>query len=305
MKMKGIFYNSQKAMCSIYSSGLMCYNVLKNSTKYQLDYTEEHVIKHNYDFMVMNFHHNVCTWVRNLSIGSFIGKKFCIVTEVNLVDENDIAPYTDKIFDHYIILDPTIKETSTIHAFPRPLLECKIPKYNPNSIPIIGSFGLPTDGKQWDKIFELVANEFDEAVIRINIPDPAHIHQQVKNIVKGEIEKGKKFIQNKKGIKYEITEIYFETQEKVIAWCSQNTINVFLYDRHHTCGLAAVTDQAIIAERPLLVSSHKTFRHIHSYMKHYPEISIKEAIETTLDGVLQIKNDWSSINFIQKFELLL
>ena len=45
--MKGIFYNSQKSLCSIWESGKMCYDALKKSNKYNLDYSEEKKIINN------------------------------------------------------------------------------------------------------------------------------------------------------------------------------------------------------------------------------------------------------------------
>ena len=73
----------------------------------------------------------------------------------------------------------------------------------------------------------------------------------------------------------------------------------------YSCGLAAVTDQAILSEKPLLVSDDITFRHIHKYIDCYPNIGLKEAIEKTKTGVLQMKQDWSSENFLEKFEKIL
>ena len=43
--MKGIFYNSKKSVCSIHESGIMCYNILKKSSKFILDYSEEPILK--------------------------------------------------------------------------------------------------------------------------------------------------------------------------------------------------------------------------------------------------------------------
>jgi hypothetical protein len=69
--------------------------------------------------------------------------------------------------------------------------------------------------------------------------------------------------------------------------------------------LAAVTDQAIMAGKPILVTSDNTFRHLHKYLEYYPNINIKTAIEKNADGVEQMRKDWSEANFLQKFETLL
>lgn len=304
--MKGIFYNSQKSLCSIYSSGIMCYDVLKNSTLYTLFYSEKQGggIDYTSDFIVVNYHPVVCKWIKETDLKTYKGKTFCIVTEVGLYT-NDVAPVTPKIFDHYIIIDPTVKEKNNIHAFPRPLIECIVPPYIPKTIPIIGSFGFATEGKNWGQIIEKVFHEFDEAIIRFNIPKATHVPNSIYNKIINEIKSASRILRCKPKIKFELTFHSFQTQQDIVNWCAQNTINIFLYNRPHVTGLCAVTDQAILSERPLLVSNHATFRHIHPYLQCSPNITIKKAIETTQQGVLCMKNDWSSKNFLNKFERIL
>ena len=91
----------------------------------------------------------------------------------------------------------------------------------------------------------------------------------------------------KPGIKLKITNDILSKNE-LIQLCSKQTIICFLYKRQHiyNAGLAAVTDQAIVAEIPLLVSDDVTFRHIHKYIDYYPNIKIKDAIKKTRNGVL-------------------
>jgi hypothetical protein len=73
----------------------------------------------------------------------------------------------------------------------------------------------------------------------------------------------------------------------------------------YLAGLSAVTDQAISSGRPLFVTNDRTFRHIHKYINCYPYIGIKKAIENTQEGILKMKEDWSSKNFLIKFEKIL
>lgn len=94
------------------------------------------------------------------------------------------------------------------------------------------------------------------------------------------------------------------TKDQLINWCSQNTLNCFLYDRNMP-GLAATTDQAIIAGRPIAISNNETFRHLLVYLPPYPESSLKQAIETSVQGVKKMQTDWSPENFARKFELML
>jgi len=297
--MKGIFYNSQSASCSIYESGLMCYKSLTLSPLYDIEYSEQQSpLNHDdYDFIVINHHPVVNRWIEDYTYTLRNKKTFGIVTEVG--HDGHIMPYTPLIFDNYIILDPTVIDTPPVFGFSRPLELYENSTYHHKDI-VIGSFGFPTVDKNWEEIVYRAKNEFSKAHVRFNIPFATYVPYS-----KSEVDRIRtsceSIIQNS-GITLEITSTYFSKQE-LVDWCSQNTINVFLYNRNMT-GLSATTDQAIIAERPLLVSQNPTFRHILQYLHPYPK-SITEAIETTLPAVQQMKKDWSPYMFTKKFENIL
>lgn len=105
------------------------------------------------------------------------------------------------------------------------------------------------------------------------------------------------------GTEVRITEDYM-TKPELITWCSQNTLNCFLYDRDLP-GLAATTDQCIVSGRPLAVSDNETFRHILQYIRPYPERSLKESIAVSEEEVRKMQQDWSIGNFAKRFEQVL
>lgn len=296
---RGIFYNSAKAQCSIYESGLMCYNALKQSDKYILDYTEEEVLYVDYDFAVFNHHIAVNNWMVNGSLNEFKGHKYCIVLEVGQGD--DLMPLTPRIFDSYIVIDPSILDNDNVYGFPRPIENYEVDEYVDRGYPIIGTFGFATDGKRWTEVVELAQNDFDVATVRINIPFATHVTDSWQRIQK--IISDIKSCIKKPGIKVEITHNYMDKPE-LVKWCSRNTINYFPYYRNMH-GLAAVTDQAISAKRPILTTPNPTFRHILKYIKPYPNISLKDAIEENYDGVIKMNNDWSTTSFYKKFESIM
>lgn len=295
--MKGIFYNSQSAICSIYESGKMVYEALSKSDRYQLDYTEDNNFRNDYDFFVVNQHVTVNNWITPSMAQSFKGIKFCVVTEVNH-NGNPIGNIPG-YFDYYIVLDPTIIDTDNVFGFPRPIEQSEISEYVDRGFPIVGSFGFATSGKDWHKIVEYVQQEFDDALIRINIPHATYVqnNEDQINIIR---ERCKQVI-SKPGIKLELTSDYMD-KEALIRWCSENTLNCFMYNRSDSqpTGLAAVTDQAISSRRPLLTTRDKTFRHILQYIKPFPEIGFREAIANN-DSIEQMYNDWSQTNFHNKF----
>jgi hypothetical protein len=245
IKPKGIFYNSKKALCSIWESGKMCYDALSISSNYILDYTEDCEFLMNYDFLIYNHHYNVNNWITKEMIDKFNKISFCIVTEVGLYENPiDMSPI---FFDHYIVLDPTIQNTSKIHPFCRPLENIQIDKLIPNDIPKIGSFGFATSGKDWDKIVECVHNEFEYAEINFNIPKGTHVPDHIHYSLIEDIKIKCNNIITKQGIKLNITHDILSKKE-IVDFCNSNTINCFFYNRGQTFrnGLSAVVDQAIV-----------------------------------------------------------
>jgi hypothetical protein len=304
---RGIFYNSKKALCSIWESGKMVYDCLSKSNLYHLDYSEDFNLDYSYDFIIINHHHNVNNWITEDIIQKFNKPTFCIVTEVGF--EESPIKLSPSFFHHYIVLDPTIKETKCIHSFGRPLDEFNQlitndqDTNNKDTRIKVGTFGLGNLGKDFYKIVQCVNNEFDEADVIFNIPRATYVPQHIHDYVMNEFYTKCSEMNIKPGITIIVTHNVLSKQE-IVEFCKKNTINCFLYNRSNisSTGLSAVIDQAILSEKPLLVSSDLTFRHVHKYIDYYPKINLKDAIEKTKSGVLQMKHDWCSGNFLVKFE---
>ena len=69
--MRGIFYNSKNALCSIWESGKMVYDCLSKSNLYDLDYSEEFKLDYSYDFIIINQHFTVNNWIKEDMIQKF------------------------------------------------------------------------------------------------------------------------------------------------------------------------------------------------------------------------------------------
>jgi len=301
-QLRGLFLNTEKAVCSIYESGKMAYECLILSKMYQLDYQElsktNRNISNEYDFYIFNYHWVTMGWLDTKFIKQLPGFKATIVLEVSPNDPFACVSKDD--FDAYLVLDPTCMHVQhNVYAFPRPLdiPHHSIVPHQAKKIPIIGTFGLSSGDKGFDEVIKAVNEEFDEALIRINIPKSDHYPPKSFDDFINYLAS----IPTKEQIKIETTRHYFD-KEELINWCAQNTLNVFLYNRRIGNGMSTTTDQAIVSGRPLAVSTNPTFRHIHNYIKPYPYLSLKDAIELTAPLVRKIQEDWKPINFALKFE---
>ena len=303
-KLHGIFINPPKANCSLYESGCMIYKSLLLSKKYRLDYLEidenNRQIPDNYDFYAFNYSLTTMDWLDTRSLRRLSGLKLTFLLEVLPNNPFILCPSRD--FDAYCILDPTMNSPDKrVYAFSRPLeIPERLSPYSKPALPVIGSFGFATPGKGFELVVDAVNKEFEEAIVKINIPHGTYVEDErnyteyistlCKNIAK-------------KGVQVIITNNYM-TKEELIDWCSQNTLNCFLYNRN-MAGLSATTDQAISSGRPLAVSDNDTFRHITKFVKPYPYRSLKESIALSQEEVLQIQKDWAPANFARRFEEVL
>ncbi len=309
-KLHGIFINQAKANCSIYESGRMMYNSLLLSNKYTIDYLEvdesNRSISNKYDFYAFNYHHSTMGWLDTRCVRRLPGLKVTFVLETLPNNLFVLCPADD--FDAYCVLDPTMNVADKrVYAFPRPLeVPARLTSYQEPAIPIIGTFGFATPGKGFELVVDAVNKEFDEAIVRINIPSATYADDVFWALHKQNYAEYLSDLCNKtakKGIQIIITHD-FMTKNELIEWCGQNTLNCFLYNRNQP-GLSATTDQAISSGRPLAVSDNETFRHIHSYIRPYPFRSLKESIALSQPEVLQMQKEWAPENFAAKFEEVL
>ena len=301
---KGLFINNKKARDSIYESGHMVYQCLRQSGKYKLDYQEvdinDRTIKKGYDFYFFNYHPFTMKWLQTRHLKKELGFVITMILEVAPNDPFVMCPEND--FDFYCALDPTVKSRqNNVYPFPRPLekINFDLPVIQ-NQIPLIGTFGFATKGKGFHHVVEAVNKEFTEAIVRINIPfgDFVPESKQYASYL-GNLCRQKA----KPGIEVRVTHD-FMSKEELIKWCNANTLNCFLYDRNMP-GLSATTDQAIVAGKPMAVSANDTFRHITSYLPPYPLYSLRDSIEKSLPMVKKMENDWQPERFTERFEEVL
>ncbi len=306
----GIFINQEKSQCSIYESGCMMYQALKYSDAFELKFfelTRENISQIPIaDFYVFNYHHATMAWMNTQSIRTLPGVKFTFVLE--MLPGDPFVYCNSEDFDAYLVLDPSMRHANKkVYSFTRPLEKVKfVPPYQEKEIPVIGTFGFGTPGKGFELVVDAVNREFERAIIRLNIPfatyaDNHTFSLQKMNYTQYLVNLAKSVA--KPGIEVQFSNL-FMSKEELIIWCSQNTLNCFLYCRNQP-GLAATTDQCITSGRPLIVSKNDTFRHIHEYIKPYPEISLKEAIATSQNAIRQMQLDWTPELFAQKFEKVL
>ena len=281
---RALFLNSPQAQCSIHESGKMIFSAIADSSQFDWVYADLHK-KYQpdataYDCVLFNYHPGTMPWLDMQAVRGIQCLKGTIILET--LPDSCFHMCPPDVFDFHLAIDPTVAESrGRLYGLPRPLRVSTHPLADPAETdePTIGTFGFGTPGKGFERVVDAVNREFDRATIRVHIPqadfaDTAMRRMHNMPYVEYLLHLMRKVA--KAGVTIEATHAY-HTQEEMVAWCGQNTINVFLYDRIQP-GLSATTDQAIASGRPLLVSDNQTFRHIHTYMPAYPDWTLRQAI---------------------------
>ena len=312
---KILFVNHKKKKCGVYEFGANIGFALENSKRAIFKYIEcdsfselkGAYVSFKPSIIIYNYHPQTLSWVNQKNILK-IPSIFCLKTiHVGIIHEihQHLADnLNDSHFDYHIAPDPTLLlKNPIVYKTGRLLLNDKIDFEDliNNPIPVIGSFGFATNGKGFDKIVEQVQNEFDDAIIRINMPFSHFADPNGENAMTIKKTCLKKIY--KPGIKLIITNDYYNN-EQLLKFLQGNSINVFLYDDGNERGISSVPDSAIVSGRPLAISKSKMFRHL---VHLHPSIcvednSLKKIIDNGIETLKPLWEEWSKEMIIWEYE---
>ena len=297
-----LFVSHKKSQCGVYMLGVRVTNALARSGRYQFVQVECESLgellvaidKYRPDAIIYNYMHVLFPWMAD---GSFRNSMSPRIVQIGIAHD-----VTSPLFDYNIALDPTLpKESGNVYGIGR-----LIPEYeNTFAAPAkltIGSFGFGTPGKGFERIVPSVEHEFDEAVIRFNIPS-ADFGDKDGSAARGIAERCKAQV-TKPGVQLIVTHNYWEKDETLIDFLAQNTINVFFYEDKGVRGIASVIDMALAARRPIAISDSVMFRHMRDVQPSIcvAENSLKQIIGNGFAPLQGHRDKWSAENFIHGYE---
>jgi SAM-dependent methyltransferase len=190
-------------------------------------------------------------------------------------------------FDFVLCADPTlVPRNPRVLPVPRIMAEPLLTAPPVPELFTVCSFGFATAGKGFDRLCRLVNEQFDEAVIRLNMP-PHDIPGMVTQERLDAIIAACRAAVTKPGIALHITQD-FMAEAELLEFLAGATINVFTYDNAPDRGISSCTDYALAVPRPIAVSGSEMFRHLHAVN---PSIVVGERtlsqISASGDAVLQ------------------
>jgi len=328
---KILFVSHKKAQCGVYEFGKSICEVLQQSKIYQFIRVEcsslaelrAEIAHHAPSAIIYNYHSAILPWVAT-SIGAKLWKNNIAsirIPQIGLIHEitqqiaDSATNYRNKcligasklinsLFDFYISSDPTLLlKNPLVYKTGR-----LIPHYR-NSFPlpakpVIGSFGFATPKKGFEKIVQMVQQEFDEAVIRLNIP-AADFGDKNGNNARIISERCKASV-TKTGIKLIITHDFLDNNA-MLDFLAQNTLNIFLYEDTGSRGISSTVDNAMAVQRPVAISDAVMFRHVFDVE---PSIcvtknSLKTIIQNGFTPLQKHYDEWNAENILWEYERIL
>lgn len=279
-----LLINPPDAQCGVHQYFVSVQSILRSSQKHQyvLANMDGDImpVKHGYDVLVYNYHEKLCPWLCNEWIRArevpclAIGGHDCYpdFSELKLILNCDSAS------------EPTKRNI----PLPRPVRNFA-PLPNPERI-TIGSCGFAFGSKNFQHVATVVAQSYDDALIRLHMPQ--HPHGEPVDAIVGSIRQ-QLWNLNKPNIDVEIS-TDFLSDEELISFLSSNTANVFLYPpfTNEKRGLSSAIDKALSARKPIAISDSTMYRHINTEDKFLlSKFSLAEIISF---GVEHIKPFWAT-----------
>jgi SAM-dependent methyltransferase/glycosyltransferase involved in cell wall biosynthesis len=324
-----LFVSHKKTECGMYEFGKSVTDVLQKSNQYNfirvecssLSELKSAITKHNPAVIIYNYHPSVLPWIATKSfsktfknnIASINIPQIGIIHEITQQVADTATPYKknyiigeynklyNSLFDFYLAPDPTL-----LLQNPFVYKTGRLVPYYQNNFPLppkttVGSFGFGTPKKGFEKIVDLVQNEFDEAIIRLNIPFAAFGDKDGSN-AKAIAENCKSRI-TKSGIELIVTHDFHDKND-MLDFLAQNTVNVFLYEDTGGRGLSSTIDNALAVKRPIAISDSIMFRHLFDLQ---PSIcvsknSLKSIIENGFTPLQKHLEDYSEASILWEYE---
>lgn len=309
-----LFVNHKFQKCGVYEFGQAIGNVLVNSKKYNFLYREADNWKEFFkifqkerpSIIIYNYHPSTMGWIGKNN-GLIINSHKIRVPQIGIIHEvtQKIADNANNIiFDYHIAADPTLLLKNPI-VYKTGRLIPHFQSESPHNQKInVGSFGFATDGKGFTKIIEKVQEEFDDAIINLNISFAKYGDERGDNARK--IAETSHKLLTKNGIQLNISHEHLSTEE-ILKFLSKNDLNIFLYEYQNDRGISSATDWAISVKRPFAITKSSMFRHLFDC---FPSICIEDNSLNTIFGngfksLERLCEEWSPENLIWDYERII
>lgn len=332
--MKTVLFVTHKTrkQCGVYDFGRQVFHALSGSVKYRFVKAEcdslaellQSIETYRPDVIIYNYHPSVMPWVctrvakgiyRN-NLAGIRAVQMGLIHEVTQQVADAATAYRtawilgrsqkklNSLFDFYIAADPTLLlKNPLVFKTGRLVPEYIIPT-PPPSVFTVGSFGFATPKKGFEKIVQKVQEEFDQAIIRLNMPS-ADFGDKDGARARAIAEQCRKSV-HKKGIQLDISH-EFLTEDQLLEFLADNSMNVFMYENTGGRGISSALDYALAVKRPVAVTRCPMFRHILSARPSVcvDDSSLKTIFDNSFAPLQKIAAHWDTAHLIWDYERIL
>jgi SAM-dependent methyltransferase len=327
-----LFVTHKPKQCGVYEFGKKIFEVVSSSTQFKfikaecnsLDELQRAAATHQPEFIIYNYHPTVLPWLctkiskglyRN-NIAGIRAIQVGVIHEVTQAVADKATGYRNKfilgpsqrklncLFDYYIAADPTLLlKNPLVYKTGRLVPPFQKPAVSP-IVPTFGSFGFATPKKGFEKVVEKVQEEFDHAIIRLNMPAADFGDADGANAKR--IAENCRTLITKPGISLEVSHDFLN-EEQLLTFLAGNSMNVFLYEDTQGRGISSAIDNALAVKKPIAVSGSPMFRHVHTAQ---PSVCIADNSLKTILGngfapLEMISRDWNAENLLWEYERIL
>jgi nucleoside-diphosphate-sugar epimerase len=262
--------------------------------------------KHYPNIIIYNYHSGATPWLNDQSIRLKYNtiKHIMIHYDLLQIHIDNFNPSNFVGFNYIITDNDTLNTNNTsIFLVPRSIpFSDKISIENRiDTIPKIGFQGFGFGHKGIDKIARQIQNEFDEAIFRLHMPS-SYFCDRHGNEAKKRVSEVCSII-TKPGIKIEVSHDFL-SDEDIIKWLNENTINCYFYDYLPNSGIASSPDYAIAARRPIAVNNSRMLTNLHNLTPsiEIEKTSLKDIINNGITPLLPIYEKYKQENVVRRYE---
>jgi SAM-dependent methyltransferase len=304
---KVLYVNHPERSCGVHQFGKSIGATISTSRKFEIVYLEcsdarelnDAILREAPSCIIYNYHPSTLAWAKWNAFGVRVPQ----VAAIHEVHQKAADEAGDDPFDYYIAADPTLLlKNPLVFKTGRLVSRHHARRESTDSrIPTIASFGFGTPGKGFDRIVRQVQQEFDDAIVRFNIPSAAFGDSDGSAAKK--IAADCRALISKPGIKLEVTHDFLD-DEALLDFLAQNTVNAFMYEQAEARGISSVIDYALAVDRPLAVSNSSMFRHVHAAAPSciVPKASFKDIIARGTAPLAKLKKEYAADNLIWDYE---
>ena len=276
-----LFVNYKEERCGVYQWGKNIFEAISKSEKYPFHYVEvsnledldAEVAKSGCEAILYNYHPQTLTFINPSMARRYPQVNIALMHEMTQA-EADAMP--DSFFQFYVMGDPTLIENNpAVFKTGRLILSYKNGKKIPDVV-TIGTFGFSVNSKGYQRLVDVVQDEFDEAIIRVHIPSNGIVDADG-SAANRHFEECQRRIR-KPGIRLEASHEFLD-RDAMLDYLAGNTVNAFLYDYLKVAGISSSPDHALAVKRPIVVNKSIMFRHLQSL---YPPITIEDSSLTEI-----------------------